>query len=63
MEAAQPGLGNHAEPPDGGYSSQDSSYWFGIVMDHALRAIGIHELGKEARATTPTQYGTRRGTT
>jgi hypothetical protein len=63
MEAAQPGLGNYAEPPDGGYSSQDSSYWFGIVSDHALRATGIHEFGKEARAATPTPCCTRRGTT
>jgi len=55
MEAAQPGLGNYAEPPDGGYFSHDSSYRFGIVRDRALRAVGIYELGEEARATTPPQ--------
>jgi len=49
IEAARPGLGEYAEPPSGGWSSGDSDYWRDIVRDRVLRAIGIHELGDEAR--------------
>ena len=49
MEVARPGLGNYAEPPTGGWSSGDSKYWHEVVRDRVLRAIGIHELGAEAR--------------
>jgi hypothetical protein len=49
MEAAQPGLGNYAEPADGGWSYHDEGYWWKIVRPDVLRAIGIHELGEDAR--------------
>jgi hypothetical protein len=49
MDAAQPGLGgNYIEPPEDGWS-YDSNYWRNIVRPRTLRAIGIHELGEEAR--------------
>jgi len=49
MDAARPGLGEYAEPPSGGWSSSDSEYWHQHVRERVLRAIGIHELGEEAR--------------
>ena len=49
MEAARPGLGSYAEPPDGGWSVTQVDYWYDIVRPHALRAIGMHDLGAEAR--------------
>jgi hypothetical protein len=49
MEAARPGLGEYTEPPTGGWSFGDSKYWHEVVRDRVLRAIGIHELGAEAR--------------
>jgi hypothetical protein len=49
MEAAQPGLGNYADAPDGGSPTQDSMYWSGFLRNQVLRAIGIYELGEEAR--------------
>jgi hypothetical protein len=49
MDAAQPGLGgNYIEPPEDGWS-YNGSYWREIVKPRTLRAIGIHELGEEAR--------------
>jgi hypothetical protein len=49
MNVAQPGLGTYVEPPDGGWSYEDDEYWCKIVRPCALRAIGIHEFGEEAR--------------
>lgn len=48
MDAAQPGLGDYAEA-EGGWSYTDESYWRQVVRPRVLRAIGIHELGEEAR--------------
>jgi hypothetical protein len=48
MEAAQPGLGSYQDTA-GGWSYQSTDYWQQIVRDRVLRAIGIHELGEEAR--------------
>jgi hypothetical protein len=48
MEAAATGLGNYAEPHEiGGY--RNSEYWRDDVREDVLRAIGIHQLGEEAR--------------
>lgn len=49
MEAARPGLGEYLEAPSDGWSHEDSDYWSKIVRPNVLRAIGIHELGAEAR--------------
>ena len=49
MNAAQVGLGDYAEPPDGGWSYADEKYWEDVVKPHALRAMGIHKYGEEAR--------------
>jgi hypothetical protein len=49
MEAARAGLGEYLEAPGGGWSHEDSDYWSKIVRPNVLRAIGIHELGAEAR--------------
>jgi hypothetical protein len=49
MNAAQFGLGTYTEPSDGGWSYEDDEYWRKIVRPRALRAIGIHEFGEEAR--------------
>ena len=49
MQAARPGLGEYAEPPTGGWSFDDSTYWHDVVRHRVLQAIGIHELGAEAR--------------
>jgi len=49
MNAARPGLGAYEEPPQGGWSFYDSRYWHEIVKHHVLKAIGIHQLGEEAR--------------
>jgi hypothetical protein len=50
MEAVRPGLGEYS-PPSAyeGWSHADSQYWFDTVRPHVLQAIGIHELGEEAR--------------
>jgi hypothetical protein len=48
MEAAQPGLGNYEEPRDI-EAYRHSEYWRDIVREAVLRAIGIHQLGEEAR--------------
>ena len=48
MDAAQPGLGDYIEPPEEGWSYNDS-YWIGLVLPRVLRATGIHEFGEEAR--------------
>jgi hypothetical protein len=48
MNAAQAGLGDYLEAPDEGWA-YDGSYWREIVKPHALRAMGIHEFGEEAR--------------
>ena len=50
MQAARPGLGEYAEPPTGGWSFDDSKYWHDVVRHRVLQAIGIHELGAEARS-------------
>jgi hypothetical protein len=49
MEAARLGLGEYLEAPDEGWSLEGSEYWHKIVRPSVLRAIGIHELGAEAR--------------
>ena len=49
MEAARAGLGEYLEAPSDGWSHEDSDYWSKIVRPNVLRAIGIHELGAEAR--------------
>jgi hypothetical protein len=49
MEAARSGLGDYLEAPGDGWSHEDSDYWSKIVRPNVLRAIGIHELGAEAR--------------
>jgi len=49
MESARPGLGSYAEPPSEGWSFWDSTYWREVVRANVLRAIGIHQLGAEAR--------------
>jgi len=48
MEAAQPRLGSYQDTA-GGWSYQSSDYWHKIVRHRVLQAIGIHELGEEAR--------------
>jgi hypothetical protein len=49
MEAARPGLAEYSEGSSGGWSVDDSDYWQLVVRHRVLRAIGIHELGEEAR--------------
>lgn len=49
MEAARPGLGIYAVPPEGGWSVSDPYYWHNIVRLSALRAKGMHERGAEAQ--------------
>jgi hypothetical protein len=49
MQAARPGLGEYTKPSDGGWSFRNAAYWQEIVRNHVLQAIGIHELGAEAR--------------
>lgn len=49
INAAQPGLGDYEEAPESGWSHTDESYWRKVVRPCVLRAIGIHELGEEAR--------------
>lgn len=49
MEAARSGLGEYLEAPSDGWSHEDSDYWSKLVRPNVLRAIGIHELGAEAR--------------
>jgi hypothetical protein len=49
MDAARAGLGEYLEAPSDGWSHEDSDYWSKIVRPNVLRAIGIHELGAEAR--------------
>lgn len=49
MDAARPGLGAYTEPSDGGWSFNDSEYWRALVRHRVLQAIGIHDLGAEAR--------------
>src|ERR1700678_4631176 len=51
MDAANLGLGDYLEPPEEGWL-YEGSYWREIVKPRALRAIGIHELGEEARHRT-----------
>jgi hypothetical protein len=48
MNAAQAGLGDYLEPPDNGWT-YDERYWREIVKPHALRAMGVHQFGEEAR--------------
>jgi Protein of unknown function (Hypoth_ymh) len=47
MNAAQPELGSYPEPPEDGWSYNDS-YWQNLVLPRVLRAAGIHEFGEEA---------------
>lgn len=52
MNAARPGFGDYASPDDSGstpYSIYSDGYWSWVVKRWALRAIGVHELGAEAR--------------
>jgi hypothetical protein len=49
MEAARPGLGEYAEPPARDWAVDGSKYWREVVKNRVLQAIGIHELGAEAR--------------
>src|SRR5215472_3602237 len=49
MNAAEPEIGNYVEPPGEGWSYDSGDYWRAIVRPRALRAIGIHEFGEEAR--------------
>jgi hypothetical protein len=49
MEAAQPDLGDYAEPSETGWPSHSRDYWRNIVRQRVLRAIGMHKLGAEAR--------------
>jgi hypothetical protein len=47
MNAARPGFGNYESPS--GTSVLESQYWTYDVLPWALRAIGVHTLGAEAR--------------
>jgi hypothetical protein len=49
MNAAQPNLGNYQEAGSGGWSYYAADYWFNLVRYRVLQAIGIHELGEEAK--------------
>lgn len=50
MDAARPGLGEYAGAEDNtGWSFTDRDYWLSKVRHRVLQAIGIHELGAEAR--------------
>jgi hypothetical protein len=48
INAAQSGLGDYLEPPEEGWS-YETPYWRDVVKPRALRAMGIHEFGEEAR--------------
>ncbi len=49
MKAARPDIGEYTEYPSGGWSLNDSQYWYEFIRPRVLSAIGIHELGEEAR--------------
>lgn len=49
MEAAQPGLGSYDDPAKGGWELSGADYWHSQSRTNALRAIGMHEIGAEAR--------------
>src|ERR1700728_1900417 len=49
MNAARPGYGDYLSPTDAGVDHFSSTYWATDVKPWALRAIGIHTLGAEAR--------------
>jgi hypothetical protein len=49
MNAARPGLGNYASPMEIGQTHYRTDYWERYVKPVALRAIGSHTLGAEAR--------------
>jgi len=46
MNAARPGFGDYAS---GSYSDMAEGYWIFDVLPWALRAIGVHTIGAEAR--------------
>jgi hypothetical protein len=49
MNAAEPNLGAYETAIAGGWSYYGASYWFESVRYRVLQAIGIHELGEEAK--------------
>ncbi len=49
MNAAEPDLGNYQTATGGGWSYNTSNYWLELVRHRVLQAIGIHELGGEAK--------------
>jgi hypothetical protein len=50
MNAARHGFGDYASPDDARYTHQSADYWILNVKPWALRAMGVHTLGAEARA-------------
>jgi hypothetical protein len=49
MNAARPGYGDYAGADSSLTSDHSASYWTGVAKPWALRAIGVHTLGAEAR--------------
>jgi len=49
MNAARPGLGDYVTLKESAFEHPSSTYWSTEVKPYALQAIGIHELGEEAR--------------
>ena len=49
INAARPGLGDYMTLQESGFEHRSATYWSTEVKPQALQAIGIHELGEEAR--------------
>jgi Protein of unknown function (Hypoth_ymh) len=49
MNAARPGYGEYPSPLDASADHYSDTYWSTAVKPMALRAMGVHELGAEAR--------------
>jgi hypothetical protein len=49
MNAAESNLGTYETAVAGGWSYYKADYWLKLVRYRVLQAIGIHELGEEAR--------------
>lgn len=49
MNAARPGFGDYLTPEDCRTNHEDANYWAVEVKPWALRAIGVYDLGAEAR--------------
>lgn len=49
MNAARPGFGDYPRPEDEASNHYSAHYWKFTVKPSALRAIGVHNLGAEAR--------------